>query len=100
MTDNSIISSTTEMNFTKLAKPEILAKCKELGFTNYKSKNKKALIELINSKKDIIDTIDIVDIGNTDDSNDLTSEHKNLLFYIDKLLKTHSLHIQFLQGAS
>ena len=51
MTDNSIISSTTEMNFTKLAKPEILAKCKELGFTNYKSKNKKALIELINSKK-------------------------------------------------
>jgi len=94
MTDNSIISSTTEMNFTKLAKPEILAKCKELGFTNYKSKNKKALIELINSKKDIIDTIDILDIGSTDDYNDFISEQKNLLFYIDKLLKTHSL--QFL----
>ena len=36
------------MDLTKLSKNILLAKCKELGFTKYKSKNKKALIELIN----------------------------------------------------
>ena len=40
-----------EMDLTKLSKPELLAKCEELGFTKCKSKNKSELIEVINSKK-------------------------------------------------
>ena len=33
-----------------LNKSELLEKCKELGFTKYKSLNKSALIELINAQ--------------------------------------------------
>jgi DNA (cytosine-5)-methyltransferase 1 len=36
--------------FNKLSKPELLAKCEELGITKCKSKNKGELIELIKSK--------------------------------------------------
>lgn len=36
------------MDLTKLTKPELLIKCKELGITKCKSKNKEELIELIN----------------------------------------------------
>ena len=39
-----------EMDLTKCSKPELLAKCEELGITKCKSKNKGELIELINSK--------------------------------------------------
>ena len=38
------------MELTKLSKTELFVKCEELGITKYKSKNKKQLIELINSK--------------------------------------------------
>lgn len=36
------------IDFTKLTKTELLTKCKELGITKYKSKNKSELINLIN----------------------------------------------------
>lgn len=39
-----------EMDLTKLSKPELLAKCEELGITKCKSKNKSELIEFINNK--------------------------------------------------
>lgn len=35
------------MDLQKLTKPQLLAKCEELGFTNYKSKGKDALVKLI-----------------------------------------------------
>ena len=38
------------MDLTKLSKPLLLEKFKELGFTKCKSKNKSELIKLINSK--------------------------------------------------
>ena len=38
------------MDLTKLLKSELFAKCDELGIINYKSKNKKELIEIINVK--------------------------------------------------
>jgi len=38
------------MELNKLTKNELLIKCQELGYTKYKSKNKKDLIELIESK--------------------------------------------------
>ena len=41
------------MDLNKLTKNDLLIKCEELGFTKYKSKNKKDLIELIQSKNDI-----------------------------------------------
>ena len=43
---------TEENNLTKLSKSLLLQKCNELGFVKCKSKNKKELIELINSKKE------------------------------------------------
>ena len=54
ITDNNNNNTMTDnkMDLTKLSKTELLAKCEELGFTKYKLKNKKELIELINSKKD------------------------------------------------
>lgn len=42
-----------------MSKLELLEKCKELGFTNYISKNKSQLIELINSKQLIQDISNI-----------------------------------------
>ena len=38
------------MNLLKLSKIELLAKCKELGFTKYKSKNKETLIAILEAK--------------------------------------------------
>jgi len=48
---NNIISNNLyNMELNKLSKTELFVKCEELGITKYKSKNKKQLIELINSK--------------------------------------------------
>jgi hypothetical protein len=41
------------MDTSKMSKPELLEKCKELGITKCNSKNKSQLIELINSKNKI-----------------------------------------------
>ena len=38
-----------KMELEKLSKIELLEKCKEIGITKYKSKNKNELILLINS---------------------------------------------------
>jgi len=38
------------MNFTR---DELLIKCKELGFTKYKSKNKTELLKMINNENTI-----------------------------------------------
>ena len=40
------------MDLTKLSKQKLIEKCKELGLTKYKSKNKDELIKLINSQKE------------------------------------------------
>jgi len=50
MNISSNISCIEEMDFTKLSKTELLAKCKELDITKYKSKNKKELIILLEKK--------------------------------------------------
>jgi site-specific DNA-methyltransferase (adenine-specific) len=47
MESNSIISITEKMDTSKMSKTELLEKCKELGITKCKSKNKEELIELI-----------------------------------------------------
>jgi site-specific DNA-methyltransferase (adenine-specific) len=41
------------MDLTKLSKPELLAKCQELGIKKYKSKNKGELIKVINQEQTI-----------------------------------------------
>lgn len=67
MTDsNNITYNIQEMDLTKLSKPELLAKCEELGFTKCKSKNKGDLIGLINKKNNTqteIITEDVTDIN-------------------------------------
>mgnify|MGYP001184661674 FL=1 len=50
--NNNIVCNIEEMEVTKLTKPELLAKCKELGMKNYRNKNKSELIELIKGKKE------------------------------------------------
>jgi site-specific DNA-methyltransferase (adenine-specific) len=47
-----------ETDLTKLSKTLLLQKCNELGFVKCKSKNKKELIELINSKKQSTQSIE------------------------------------------
>ena len=42
------------MDLTKLLKQELLVKCEQLGITKCKSKTKNDLIQLINSKQEII----------------------------------------------
>jgi hypothetical protein len=48
--NNNVVCNIEEMDLTKLSKPELLAKCEELGITKCKSKNKGELIDLINVK--------------------------------------------------
>jgi site-specific DNA-methyltransferase (adenine-specific) len=54
---NNIVCNIEEMDLTKLSKPELLAKCEELGINKCKSKNKGELIKLINQKQTITQTI-------------------------------------------
>ena len=54
---NNIVCNIEEMDLTKLSKPELLAKCEELGINKCKSKNKGELIKLINQKQIITQTI-------------------------------------------
>ena len=59
MTDisSNITCIIEEMDLTKLSKTELLEKCEELGIKKCKSKNKGELIELINQKQTISQTI-------------------------------------------
>jgi len=58
------------MELTKLTKPELLAKCEELGIKKYKSKNKGQLISLIENKSiqnNPIGSIEpIIEVGSED----------------------------------
>jgi DNA (cytosine-5)-methyltransferase 1 len=57
MTDisSNITCIIEEMDLTELSKKELLEKCEELGIKKCKSKNKGELIELINSKKMLVE---------------------------------------------
>jgi DNA adenine methylase len=61
MTDiiNNIYSK--EMNLSKLSKRDLLEKCEEIGIIKCKSKNKCELINLINSKKKLIEDNNIIE---------------------------------------
>jgi len=51
---NNIINTQEQMDILKMSKLKLLEKCKELGIIKCSSKNKSQLIELINSKNEII----------------------------------------------
>jgi site-specific DNA-methyltransferase (adenine-specific) len=77
MTDNNnIFYNIEEMDLTKLSKPELLAKCEELGITKCKSKNKNELIEVINSKKQPLE-FNIEDDGDINEKDILKNEIDN-----------------------
>jgi len=63
------------MDLTKLSKLELLEKCKEYGIKTSKSKNKKQLIELINSKKQLLETIVNDDVNI--DKNEINHTYNN-----------------------
>ncbi len=91
MTDisNNITCNIEEMDLTKLSKLVLLEKCKELGFTKYKNKNKCELIDLINNNiqisKDYLTIEEKVEEVKPD-----KSKH-NLLQILNDLLTTYSL---------
>ena len=73
---NNMVCNIKEMDLTKLSKPELLAKCKELGINKYKSKNKGKLIELINKKQTIpLKKLEVI-IENKDDKTDILIDTK------------------------
>ena len=81
------------MDLSQLSKTELLAKCEEFGFTKCKSKNKYELIEIIHSKNSIEPkNVEVILVNNDYDNS--TDNSNDLLFYLDKLLKTYTL--QFL----
>jgi len=80
-----------EMNLTSLSKLDLLSKCKELGFSKCKSKNKNELVELINSKKQEHIIEEVTFENNNIINNIVNNEEINLLYYLDNLLKTHTL---------
>jgi hypothetical protein len=80
-----------EMNLTSLSKLDLLSKCKELGFSKCKSKNKNELIVLINSKKQEHIIEEVTFENNNIINNIVNNEEINLLYYLDNLLKTHTL---------
>jgi site-specific DNA-methyltransferase (adenine-specific) len=67
--NNNIVCNIEEMDLTKLSKPELLAKCEELGITKCKSKNKGKLIDLINSKSQQIKEKPKIELTIEDDDN-------------------------------
>jgi hypothetical protein len=80
-----------EMNLTSLSKLDLLSKCKELGFSKCKSKNKNELIELINSKKQEQIIEEVTFENNNIVNNIVNNEEINLLYYLYNLLKTYTL---------
>lgn len=65
------------MEFTQLSKAELLIKCEELGITKYKSKTKKELIELIQTKTQAEETEFIIEDENEDNHADPTLDVHN-----------------------
>jgi len=90
--NNSIICNIEEMDLTKLFKQELLVKCKELGITKCKSKNKGDLIDLINSKMRSKKKVELI-IEDNDIIQDLNNEiiKTNLKNNNDKILKVGTL---------
>jgi site-specific DNA-methyltransferase (adenine-specific) len=58
------------MDLIKLSKSELLTKCEELGCIKYKSKNKNKLIELINSKIQQLEVINIQNVSEVENKSD------------------------------
>ena len=67
------------MEFTQLSKAELLIKCEELGITKYKSKTKKELIELIQTKTQAEETEFIIEDENEDNHADPSLDVHNPL---------------------
>jgi hypothetical protein len=87
---------TEEMELTKLSKLELLAKCQDLGFTKYKTKNKCELIDLINSKNTQPKKVYLIIEDEDEDEDDNTQQKQvnvkhDLLQILNDLLTTHSL---------
>ena len=57
LTEGNVDLTEGSVDLTKLSKPELLAKCEEMGIKKYKSKDKNKLIELINQKQITTQTI-------------------------------------------
>jgi DNA (cytosine-5)-methyltransferase 1 len=83
-----------EMDFTKLTKIELLAKCEEVGITKCKSKNKGELISLINAKtqsKKKVEDDEITYVGDILNEINKKEDHTDLNNNIENIIKIVSL---------
>ena len=80
--NNNIVCNIEEMDLTKLSKPELLAKCEELGITKCKSKNKGELIDLINVKTQPKKKVELIIEKDEEDEEDKKDEIINNNYYI------------------
>ena len=83
----------------KMKKPELLAKCKELGITKYSAKNKSELIELINKKKLENNTIENNTIENNAIENNAieNNESSNITCIIEEMDLTNLSKTELLE---
>jgi DNA (cytosine-5)-methyltransferase 1 len=84
---NNVINTSCNienMDFTKLTKTELLTKCKELGITKCKSKNKSELIKLLNGEIPLEKKIKIVIEDELFLENE--DEDENNLFKLDNFI--------------
>lgn len=82
MTDisSNITCIIEEMDLTKLSKPQLLAKCEEIGIAKCKSKNKGELIDLINSKTQKKPTKLIIEEDSKNEKINIVLENNTLLY--------------------
>ena len=88
MINSNITCIIEKMDLTKLLKTQLLEKCKELGITKFKSKNKQELIELINTKSQEKK----VELKINNNNNEVIETKKyNLMEILNNLLISYSL---------
>ena len=83
---DNIVCNIEEMDLTKLSKPELLAKCEELGITKCKSKNKGELIDLINSKSQQIKEKPKIELIIEEDDNNPSNIEQDIHVADDKII--------------
>lgn len=71
------------MDLTKLSKTELLEKCKEIGITKCKSKNKNELIEVIEKSNNAKKKVKLIIEENNEENNEEKQEENELSVNID-----------------
>ena len=72
-----------QIDISKMSKIDLLKKCKELSITKYSSKNKQQLIELINSKQQILNCKLKTNVEKTNTTDNTNNNSSNIYTFIE-----------------